>query len=108
MIKRDDDTIMEFGPSREGLYFYDFRQSIRRKQEQEEHLKVMMVKTVEEIKRNYTKKEIEAADEARRLYVIVGRPSQKVFEEMIKTGRILNTLSQCRITEMHLPYTEST
>jgi hypothetical protein len=50
----------------------------------------MVVTTVEDIKRNFTKKEIDATDEARCLYVIVGRPSQKVFEEMIKTGKILN------------------
>jgi hypothetical protein len=51
---------------------------------------IMIVTTVEEIKRNFMKKEVEAAGEARRLYVIMGRPSQKVFEEMIKKGKLIN------------------
>jgi hypothetical protein len=36
------------------------------------------------------KKERELADEARRLYVILGRPSQRSFEDMIKKGKIIN------------------
>lgn len=36
------------------------------------------------------KKEIELADEARRMYVMPGRPSQKSFEDIIKKGNIIN------------------
>ena len=50
----------------------------------------MINQTVEGMKRNFTKKEIELADEARRLYVILGRPSQKFFEDMIEKGKIVN------------------
>jgi len=50
----------------------------------------MINQTVEGMKRNFTKKEIELADEARRLYVILGRPSQKSFEDMIEKGKIVN------------------
>ncbi len=52
--------------------------------------KILVINIVEEIKRNFTKKEIEKVDETRRLDVIVGRPSRKAFEEMIKMGRIVN------------------
>jgi hypothetical protein len=73
---RDDDSIMEFKPSPEGLYYYDFADSIRRKKAQEVDKKAlaMVVQTVEELKRNFIKREIEAANVARKLYVIVGPP----------------------------------
>jgi hypothetical protein len=89
IVTRDNGSEMEFIPSREGLYHYDFTLSIERRKEMERN-RVMMIKTVEEIKRNFTKKEIEKADEARRLFVIIGRPSQKIFKEMIKRGKLIN------------------
>jgi hypothetical protein len=80
---------MEFVPSTEGLYHYDFQQSIKRMVELE-RAQAMMIQTVEGIQWNFTKREIEAAEEARRLYVIMGRPSQKVFEEMMSSGKFIN------------------
>jgi hypothetical protein len=50
----------------------------------------MIVETVDKIKRNYTKREIEQEDQARRLYVIMGRPLNESFELMLKKGRFLN------------------
>jgi hypothetical protein len=47
----------------------------------------MVAETVESIKRNYMKKEIEQADKARRLYAIVGHLSREVFEMIIKKGK---------------------
>jgi hypothetical protein len=91
MVTRDDDSIMEFVPSKEGLYHYDIYLSIKRKMESQKE-KVLVVNTVEEIKRSFTKKELEKADEARRLYVIVVRPSRKQFEEMIKSRKIVNKM----------------
>jgi hypothetical protein len=38
-----------------------------------------------------TKRELEAAEAARRMYVIMGRPGMRVFETMIRTGLLLNT-----------------
>lgn len=90
-IKRDNGPEMEFLPSKEGLYHYDFNISIERSIAMKSmKKKVLVVTTVDELKRNFTKGEIEKADKARRLYVIVGRPSQKIFEEMIKRGKIMN------------------
>jgi hypothetical protein len=94
LVQRDDGSIMEFKPSEEGLYYYDFTQSIKRRKEQEEESKkeqAMMIKTVEGIQRNFTKREIEAAEEARRMYVIVGRPSQKMFESLLTGGKLVNS-----------------
>jgi hypothetical protein len=96
MIQRDDDTFMEFRPSKEGLYHYNFLESINQMEREKEQAhvpveeKTMLVRTVEEMKRNFTKREIEGAEEVRRLYVIVGRPARRTFEEMIRKGRLLN------------------
>jgi hypothetical protein len=94
LVQRDDGSFMEFKPSEEGLYYYDFTQSIKRKKEQEEEDKkeqAMIIKTVEGIQRNFTKREIKAAEEARRMYVIVGRPSQKIFESLLTGGKLVNS-----------------
>lgn len=58
-ITCDDDSIIEFKPSPEGLYYYDFADSIRRKKAQEVDKKAlaMAIQTVEELKRNFTKRE---------------------------------------------------
>jgi hypothetical protein len=52
--------------------------------------KTMVVDTVEELQRNYTRREREGADRARRLYVIVGRPSSETFKDVLNKGLILN------------------
>jgi hypothetical protein len=92
VVTRDDDSTMEFIPSREGLYHYDFLLSIKRRQEAEKpkEQKAMVINTVEEVQWNFTKCEIENSEEARRLYVIMGRPSQKAFKDMVRSGKLLN------------------
>jgi hypothetical protein len=55
-VTRDDNTAYTFEPSKEGLYFYDFQNSINReaiKKEPEEQ-NTMVINTVEELQRNYT------------------------------------------------------
>ncbi len=92
-ITRDDGSVMEFKPSDSGLYYYDFEESRRRqkqKQEQDKENRVMVINTTEEMKRNFTKREIEAAADARRMYVIMGRPGRKIFETMLRKGMIMN------------------
>jgi hypothetical protein len=68
---------------------YDFKLSIERCKEQEKPERAMMIQTVEGIKRNFNKKEIDQANEAQRLYVILGRPSQKAFEDILKRGKLV-------------------
>jgi hypothetical protein len=90
IVKRDDDTFLEFVPSKEGLYYYDYRNSIARSMMKPVHSTTMVVESVETIRRNFTKKELKQAEEARRLYVMMGRPSVHDFANMIKKGKILN------------------
>jgi hypothetical protein len=74
---REDGLTLKFIPSKEGLYYYNFNQSMMRKP-----AIAMMINTVEDVKQNFTKIEIEAADQARKLYVIMGRPSRRIFMRM--------------------------
>jgi len=90
MVTRDDGTVMKFVPSKEGLYYYDFKISLMRHQEKNVTQNAMVVTTVNELRRNYTTRELKQIDEARRLYVIMGRPSKADFLKMIKKGKVLD------------------
>jgi hypothetical protein len=89
LVRRDDDSILEFAPSKEGLYYHDYRNSIARSMQPPVH-STMVVESVEELRRNFTKKELKQAETARRLYVMMGKPSINDFASMIKKGKILN------------------
>ncbi len=95
IVTRDDGSNMEFVPSAEGLHHCSFSLSIKQKKEQEnETEKTTVIKTLEYVQRNFTKRELEQAEEAQRLDVIVGRPSQKFFEQMLKGGKLArNTIT---------------
>ncbi|MFN9983692.1 MAG: hypothetical protein ACK53Y_27455, partial [bacterium] len=66
-----------------------FNISVMRHQQQRNMHSTMMVATVDELHRNYTAREMKQMDEARRLYVIMGRPSKADFLKMIKRGTLL-------------------
>jgi hypothetical protein len=85
LITRDDGMILKFGPSPEGLYYYNFMKSVKRQEE-----KTMVVNMAEELQQNYTRREREGADRARRLYVIVRRPSDETLKGMLNKGLVLN------------------
>ncbi len=97
IVTRKDGSQLEFVPSKEGLYYYDFLNSVKRRKElipieiaETREERTMLIQTMEEIKRNFTRRELDAVEEARRLYVIVGRPSKKTFEDMLQRGWIMN------------------
>jgi len=65
IVERNDGSKMEFIPSKEGLYHYDFKLSIERCKEQRKPAeRTMVIQTVEGIKRNFSKREIDQANEA--------------------------------------------
>ena len=49
-----------------------------------------MVSTVEENKQGFTKREIEAADQARKLFITMARPSIKDFERLLTGNHMIN------------------
>jgi len=65
LVTRDDGTVMEFVPSSEGLYYYDFNISVMRHQQQKNMHNTMVVAAVDELRRNYTVREVKQMDEAR-------------------------------------------
>jgi len=85
MVTRHDGTMIEFEPSSEGLYYYDFTKSIKRHEQ-----KTLVVDTVEELQQKFTRREIEGAEKARRLYVIMGRPSEEAFKLSLRKGLVMN------------------
>jgi hypothetical protein len=92
VVTQDDNTTFTFIPSKEGLYFYDYQHSINRTTTTTvtEEQNAMVVNTVEELQRNYTTRELKQVEAARRLYIMMGRPSRDDFFKMITNGRILN------------------
>jgi phosphoribosylformylglycinamidine (FGAM) synthase PurS component len=50
---------------------------------------VMIIDSVDKLKRNYTKK-LDRVEKARRMYVTLESPSEDVFESTMKKGKILN------------------
>jgi hypothetical protein len=108
MVTRDDGTVMKFLPSKEGLYYYDFKISLKRHQEKNATQNAMVVTTVNELRRNYTARELKQIDEARRLYVIMGRPSKADFIQMIKKGKVLDNPVRMKILAMRRKFMEKT
>jgi len=90
IVTREDGSTFEFVPSYKGLYYYDFNNSVKRQKGLEKNKHTMVIDTVDELKRNFMKRENERADVARRMYVTLGRPSQGVFESIIRIGSIIN------------------
>jgi hypothetical protein len=91
VVTRDDGSTFEIIPSPDGLYYYDFSNSVKLYKNLLENQHVMVIDTVDDLKRNFTKREIAAADVARRLYIRIGRSSQESFEKIICRGQILNS-----------------
>jgi hypothetical protein len=73
LVTRKDGSVIEFTPSVDGLHHCNFSKSIEwEKNMKKEMEKMMMIEMVENIKRNFMKRELETADQARRLYMILG------------------------------------
>lgn len=68
IITRDDNSLMELVLSEEGLFTVTSQRVSNGKMLQ----KTFIIESVEQLRRNYTKRELNGADTARRLYVIMG------------------------------------
>jgi hypothetical protein len=66
LVERDGGSVFEFTPSEEGLYYYDFKKSIKIKKKLLETKRTMMIDTVEKLQRSFTKREIDSAEKAKR------------------------------------------
>lgn len=73
---------MYFCQSREGLFYFDTRHEV-----------YSLIHTVSENEKRFTPRQVSQAADARRAYAMVGLPSMKDFESMVK----LNLLPNCPI-----------
>ena len=73
--------IMHFKRSKKGVYYYDCRAGKG---------EVTLLNTVEDLTDGFTKREVERATLARRVYSMVGRPSLKDFKNMVRSNLIRN------------------
>lgn len=55
IVERDDGSVFEFTPSKEGLYYYNFMRSIERKKKLLETKNTMMI-DIENLQRRFTKR----------------------------------------------------
>jgi hypothetical protein len=94
-VHKLDGSQMIFVEQPDGLYAFDTRispsnQGAHDTPSNSSPPPFSLLQTVKENKSWFTRREIEAADNARRLYRILGRPSQKKFEEILAQNIIIN------------------
>jgi Reverse transcriptase (RNA-dependent DNA polymerase) len=85
LVHRNNGNIMKFLEYANGLYFHDPEAPTS---------DFTFVSTVQQNKQLFTNREVTNADAALALHQKLGRPSQQVFENILKTGQIRN----CPIT----------
>ena len=92
---------MKFVESESGLYYYDLSQNKEEtsltKQVKQKYIpksNTIMVQTVLGNQEGFTKRELKKAQTARRLYILLGRPSFKDFGNIVRQKLLQN----CPIT----------
>ena len=94
-VHRRDGSLMKFTEYKSGLYYFDTGAPITNNTNSTSNSQdYLFLNTVEDNKRQYTRREIEGADKARDLYRKIGRPSEKEFNDILQNNLIRN----CPIT----------
>ena len=86
IIHRQDGTEMKFREYKTGLYYFDASAN----KSKAPITDYCFVQTVSDLKKLFSRREIEGADRARDLLAKLGRPSQKHFEHMLANNVIIN------------------
>ncbi len=81
MAKRFKSVIYD---SKQQDAFLMTQNSIERQKDITNMQRMLVVNSVDEIRRNYTGRELERVEVARRLHVMMGRPSKDDFRSMIE------------------------
>ena len=87
-VHRKNGTKMKFMEYRSGLYYYDV--PVCSNNYKNQVTDYCFVNTVSQNKVMFTRREVEAADKARELYALVGRPEYKKFERIVANNEIKN------------------
>ena len=89
LLHRKDGSIMKFSEMSSGLYYYDATRK-RNSNSNESLTNYTFLNTVHNNKKNFTRREIQGADNARELMRKIGRPSQATFETVLSQNQIIN------------------
>jgi hypothetical protein len=83
-VHRPDGTVMSFHEHPSGLYIHSLQHNLSPTSN------CTLLATVAANKKSFTPREISQADDARRLYRLLGRPDEKVFRDLLKHNQIIN------------------
>ena len=92
LVHLPDDTVLSFIEHTNGLYLLSPSTNHSNRAPTPSY---SCVTTVADNRGGFTRRELEGADQARRLYCTIGRPSQRKFEAILDRGSILN----CPVTK---------
>ena len=81
---------MVFKQDKCGLFVYDTKASKRSDTELVSHLETTLLNTVRSNMEGFTRREVEEAKFARKLHAMVGRPSVRDFEDMVRQNLFPN------------------
>ena len=87
IVHATNGKLMKFTEYKSGLYYYDPTTTKSTKKSVNSY---SFIQTVEENKSHFTRREIEGADKARRLYRLLGRPNWNKFLRALNNNRIRN------------------
>jgi hypothetical protein len=88
-VHRKNGTIMTFREYKSGLYYYD----AANKNNNHSSTQVegyLFLNTVAQKKAQYTRREIEGAEKARRLQRLIGDPSEQHYDDILQNNRVRN------------------
>ena len=88
LVHRSDGSVLKFVQTTRGLYYHDIRWNRATTKG------TLLIQTTDNNKKQFTPRQVKRADEAKRVYSMVGFPSQRDFVEMIRSG----SLKDCPVT----------
>jgi hypothetical protein len=88
-VHRSDGSLMKFHEFKSSLYYYDTKQE-QTNLSSNDGTDYLFLNTVADNKKNYTQREIEGADRARKLYIQIERPFEQEFLDILKDNLIRN------------------
>jgi hypothetical protein len=88
-VHRANGTIMTFKEFKSGLYYYDAA-AVQDNHSSQQVDAYLFLNTVASKKAQYTRREIEGAENARKLHRLIGDPSEKDYDDILQNNRVRN------------------
>ena len=99
VVHKDDGTTRIFSQSKQGLYYYAVGDNIKKTDTKTKYTKIETAfNTVEENKKNYSKRDVSRATLARKLQRAIGRPSLQKYIDIVER----NLLPNCPVTRQDI------